>query len=67
MCVYAVAAALAVLGDRFRTQRMAIARGNTFACGRGDLFSVSRVVFSPPFQKGSRLDRDKPRDLSGKN
>jgi len=26
-----------------------------------------RVVFSPPFRKGSRLDRHKLRDLSGKN
>ena len=68
MCIYAVAAALAVLGDTvspWQISYAAIARGGTH-CGRGDLFSVSESFFSPAFRKGSRLDRDKPLDLSGK-
>ena len=63
MCVYTVAAALAVLGDRF--SYAAIARGNTNV-GVATSFPCQSRFFSPPFRKGSRLDCDEPRDLSVK-
>ena len=65
MCIYAVAAALAVLGDTVTNFVRSDSSGGAH-CGRGFRFSVSESFFSPPFRKGSRLDRDKPRNLSGK-
>jgi len=34
--------------------------------GVATAFPCQSRFFSPPFRKGSRLDRDKPRNLSGK-
>jgi len=65
MCIYAVAAALAVLGDTVTYFVRSDSEGET-RCGRGDRFSVSESFFSPAFRKGSCLDRAKPLDLSGK-
>jgi len=68
MCVYSVAAALAVLCDRFRTHYTAIARdGVVHTVGMATSFPCQSRFFATFPERLRSRDRDKPLDFSGKN